>query len=283
MAYPFIDSVTGTWILADGKLLAAADPAARFCFEPTSERMFYEVVRIEAGRPLFWEDHLQRLRHSIGGLFAIPPSLYADSIRLIRANGLEGRSNLRLVLSARHTILHQTPSYYPTPEQMRQGVATGILVWERQNPNIKEIQSDYKAAVAARFAQGGPYGELFELLLADQNGDLTEGSRSNVFFIRGGQVFSAPDNRILKGITRKYVTAAIAAASGVLVEKMIGLSAIRTGEIDAAFLSGSPIDLLPIAAIEEVRLASATNPLFNRINQAYQQIVADYLDSHPVP
>jgi hypothetical protein len=64
---------------------------------------------------------------------------------------------------------------------------------------------------------------------------------------------------------------------------MIGLSAIRTGEIDAAFLSGSPIDLLPIAAIEEVRLASPPIRCFNRINKAYQQISPITWTANPVP
>jgi branched-chain amino acid aminotransferase len=246
---------------------------------PTDERMFYEVIRIEEKTPLFWEDHLLRLNHSIQDRFVIPESLYQDSLRLIAANDLD-QVNLRLVLTPGHVVLHQIPSYYPSAEQMRLGVPTGILDWERLDPNVKEINSDYKAAVAARFAKGGPFGAFFELLLADRQGELTEGSRSNLFFICGNQVYSAPDNRILKGITRQYVSAAIVAAGGQLIEKMITYAAIQDGQIDAAFLSGSPIDLLPIAAIESVQLPSAANPLFSQINLAYLQIVRDYLKAH---
>ncbi len=279
MAYPMIDGLIGPWIMLDGQLLDPQSTEARFCFKPTDERMFYEVIRIVEKIPLFWEDHLARLNRSVQDIFAIPASLYQDSLRLIAANNLD-QVNLRLVLTSNHVVIHQIPSYYPNTEQMRQGVATGILDWERTDPNVKEINSDYKSAVAARFAAGGPYGSLFELLLADRQGELTEGSRSNLFFIRGQQVLSAPDNRILKGITRHYVTAAIAAAGGQLVEKMVTYAAVEEGQIDAAFLSGSPIDLLPIAAIDSIRLPSAENQLFYRINQAYQQIVRDYLSTH---
>jgi branched-chain amino acid aminotransferase len=279
MAYPIIDTLTGAWIVVDGQMVAAADPAAQFCFAPTGEKMFYEVIRIEEQTPLFWEDHLERLRLSIAGQFAIPENLYQDSLSLIKANQVE-QSNLRLVLTEQHTILHQIPSYYPSPDQMQQGVPTGILNWERENPNVKVINSDYKVAVAERFAAGGPFGPLFELLLADRKGELTEGSRSNLFFIQGNVVYTAPDNRILKGITRTYVTAAIIAAGGQLVEKMLTYQDIAQGAADAAFLSGSPIDLLPISAIEDVQLPSAPNPLFVQINRAYQQIVRDYLDRH---
>jgi branched-chain amino acid aminotransferase len=279
LAYPIIDCLTGPWIMLDGQLLEPQCAEARCCFLPTDERMFYEVIRIEEKTPLFWEDHLLRLNHSIQDRFVIPESLYQDSLRLIAANDLD-QVNLRLVLTPGHVVLHQIPSYYPSAEQMRLGVPTGILDWERLDPNVKEINSDYKAAVAARFAKGGPFGAFFELLLADRQGELTEGSRSNLFFICGNQVYSAPDNRILKGITRQYVSAAIVAAGGQLIEKMITYAAIQDGQIDAAFLSGSPIDLLPIAAIESVQLPSAANPLFSQINLAYLQIVRDYLKAH---
>ncbi|MDD2457788.1 MAG: aminotransferase class IV [Eubacteriales bacterium] len=279
MAYPIIDGLIGAWIVVDGQMVVTTDPVAQFCFVPTEEKMFYEVIRVVEQTPLFWEDHLERLRLSIAGQFAIPETLYQDSRDLIKANQVE-HSNLRLVLTEKHTILHQIPSYYPSPEQMQQGVPTGILQWERENPNIKVINSAYKLAVAERFAAGGPFGPLFELLLADRTGELTEGSRSNLFFICGDEVYTAPDSRILKGITRNYVTSAIAAAGGQLVEKMLTYKDIATGAVDAAFLSGSPIDLLPIMAIEDIGLTSAQNPLFVTINQAYQQIVRDYLDSH---
>lgn len=279
MAYPMIDSLAGARIVLDGMLMDVSAESARICFEPVDDTLFYEVIRIESQVPLFWEDHLLRLERSIAGRFPISASLYDDALQLLEANRLE-RSNLRLVLNRQHTVLHQIESYYPSALQMTEGVATGILNWERANPNVKIVVGSYKEAVAARFAAGGPQGALFELLLADSNGQLTEGSRSNLFFIQGNQVFSAPDHLILKGITRQYVTAAIEAAGGERVERLFTLHEIEAGAVEAAFLSGSPIDLLPIRAIESASLASAGHPLFARINQAYQAIVHDYLLAH---
>ncbi len=71
-----------------------------------------------------------------------------------------------------------------------------IIDWERDNPNVKIIKADYKEAVADGFARNNKFGRPFELLLADQKGLLTEGSRSNLFFIRDNQVITAPDERI---------------------------------------------------------------------------------------
>ncbi len=279
MPYPIVDALAGTRIMANGQLLAADEPAAADLFLPTDETMYYEVIRVTEGIPLFWEDHLARLIRSVAGQFPIPGSLYAESRHLIAANP-PGPVNLRLVLTARNRVMHLTPSYYPSPAQMTAGVPTGLLAWERVDPQVKIIRADYKAAVAARFAQPGPFGPCFELLLADSHGYLTEGSRSNLFFIRGETFLTAPDNKILLGITRKYVMQALAAAGGQVQTGMVTMEDISHGRVDAAFLSGSPIDLLPISAIETIQLPSGHNPLFLKANAAYQAIVRTYLDSH---
>jgi branched-chain amino acid aminotransferase len=276
VAYPLVDEITGRWLSWDGQLVGVDDPSVSSLFQPSEGQMFYEVVRITSDIPLFWEDHMARLEASISGRIPIPPSLYAESIALIAANSIPD-ANLRIVLTSGRHVVPLTKSYYPSQESRQIGVPTGILAWERVNPNAKIILSDYKAAVAGRFAQPGPFGRCFELLLADRSGCLTEGSRSNLFFIRQNQVLSAPDNRILLGITRKYVRQAIETAGLSYCEEMLTLEAIRGGGCDAAFLTGSPIDVLPIRAIEDIELASGTHPGMRRLMAAYQTIVDGYV------
>ena len=276
MSYPIIDELTGTYVIDRGRLIPADGPDAAELILPTGRKMFYEVIRVVRGIPLFWEDHLTRLRLSVGSSMNVPESLYDDSRRLIAANGISV-ANLRVVLMDGQAVLHLTPSAYPSPDQFRDGVPVGVLDWERESPNIKLIHSGYKAAMAARYAQTGPFGRYYELLLADQQGYLTEGSRSNLFFIRGDQVLTAPDDRILKGITRKHILEAITAAGGELVEEMLTLDDIRRDSCDAAFLSSSPFDILPIRAIEEVGLKSAQNAIVQKIDRAYRHYVDRYI------
>lgn len=276
MAYPIIDALAGSWVMDQSRLLAADSPVTAALFQPTGRTMFYEVIRVVRGIPLFWEEHMDRLKLSVLPEVAVPDSLYEDSCRLIAVNGIEA-ANLRIVLLEGQAVIHLTPSNYPSQDLFEQGVPTGILAWERESPNIKIIRSDYKAAIAARFAENGPFGRYYELLLADHLGYLTEGSRSNLFFIRGTTVLTAPENRILKGITRKHILKAIAAAGGELAEGMLTVPEIRLGACDAAFLSSSPFDILPIRAIEDIRLDSAVNLLLRQIDAAYRVIVENYV------
>ena len=279
MVYPIIDQIHGEWISWQGELRLARDKSCRPLFEPGRTAMVYEVLRVVDGLPLFWEDHMQRMEKSLPLEKTLPRGLFKESLQLIQQNKVKA-ANLRIILTDAWRVLHLTPSHYPDQATKKSGVLTGLLSWEREEPNIKSIRPDYKAAVARKFAQEGPYGTYYELLLADRQEYLTEGSRSNLFFIKDHTIYSAPDSRILLGITRKHVQQAIKEAGAALAVNLLTLDDVRGGAADAAFITSSPIDILAVRAIEDLKLPSATHPLLIKIDQAYQAIVQAYLASH---
>jgi hypothetical protein len=69
MAYPIIDETAGALLIADGRLYHVDDGDARPFFLPTDETMYYEVIRVHRGVPLFWEDHADRLLRSVADAF----------------------------------------------------------------------------------------------------------------------------------------------------------------------------------------------------------------------
>jgi branched-chain amino acid aminotransferase len=279
MGYPMVEILAGSLIATPQGLLNPASPDAANYFTNCDEPVFYEVIRLIDGEPLFWDDHCLRLQKSIAGRFPIDPNrLLKESHDLIRALGPEFNfTNLRLVLQDGDYVIHLSPAYYPTAEQFTAGVAVNLLHRERKTPNIKMIDPEYKMAVADGFAAQSPNHQPFELLLVNQAGQITEGSRSNVFFIQGNAVLTAPDELILCGITRRHVFAAIVAAGAAIQFQLLTVDQIESGAVDGAFLTGSPIDILPITMIGNTRLQSAGHPLILAINEAYQTIVRSNL------
>lgn len=275
MGYPMVENLAGPLIATREGLLAADSQAAARYFDVCEQSMFYEVVRLVEGLPLFWDDHCRRLIASVGDRFVVDTDLLlARSLELVAALGSGfAQSNLRLVVHRDDFVIHLSPAYYPSAGQFAAGVPVTLLWQERKTPNIKTIDPDYKDAVANGFAAGGPFGPPFELLLVNRAGNITEGSRSNVFFIREGKVWSAPDEMILLGITRRHVFSAIQTAKATLQTGMVHVDELDSGSIEAAFLTGSPIDILPISTIGHTRLASAGHPLITAIHEAYQAIV----------
>ncbi len=276
MAYPIIDEMAGALLIADGRLYHADDGDARPFFLPTGETMYYEVIRARGGVPLFWEDHADRLLRSVGDAFPIDlPRLRNEADRLLAAEGAR-QCNIRIVVTARHAVLHLSPYYYPSDTMISEGVACGLLSWERETPQVKTVREDYKRAVAAAFAKEGPDRRPFEVLLEDRSGRLTEGSRSNLFFVRGETVFSAPDDCILLGITRRHVQRAVAEAGFALETRTFSMEELRAGAAEAAFLTGSPIDVLPIARIGSLPLDTG-NAVVRAVRERYLEILDEYI------
>ncbi|GKT16952.1 Aminotransferase class IV like protein, partial [Aduncisulcus paluster] len=90
-------------------------------------------------------------------------------------------------------------SHYPDKSVYASGVQTEILKSERANPTAKIYHDTLIETVNVLREETG----VFEVLLSDRNGCLTEGSRSNLFFVKGDCVYSAPEDDILHGITRE--------------------------------------------------------------------------------
>jgi branched-chain amino acid aminotransferase len=160
-----------------------------------ANRIVYEVIRIIDGVPLFYEDHYSRLTNSLktlGSHLETGEKLLKEQVtRLAAANG-ETNCNVKITIydeaGMQKYRLYISKSYYPSKEEVEQGVKTGLFHWERKNPNVKVIDQTYKEEAARLISENG----LFEVLLVDKYGKLTEGSKSNVFFVKGDKIFTAP-------------------------------------------------------------------------------------------
>lgn len=244
----------------------------------------YEVIRIINGVPLFFEDHYERMKGSfeaIGKFLKIGPDLLKQDIkRLLEANAL-CNCNVKIIICADNgnnricgsqtRLAYISKSYYPPREVAVEGVKTGILRMERRNPNAKLVDNEYKRAVSKRIMEGG----FFEVILVDSGWRITEGSKSNVFFVRNGSILTAPDWSVLKGITRKYVIEACKNAGYEVVERFVKFDEIK--EAKGAFLSGTSVNVLPIKSIDNMVLNSSANPIVDSVRHEYEKLLGEYI------
>jgi branched-chain amino acid aminotransferase len=111
---------------------------------------------------------------------------------------------------------------------------------------------------------------VFEVLLADRHGNITEGSRSNVFFIKDGELYTPPAAQILKGVTRLKVLE-VAEKMGLKIHEE-AISAEQALESDAAFISGTSPGVLPISSIED-RSFDVNDAVLRQIMNNYDQLL----------
>jgi len=239
----------------------------------------YEVIRIIEGIPVFLEDHLDRLYYSarLTGKDCLPGSVsLAEMIKKYITDEKKGTGNIKLSFSFNNLSaepqceLNFIPHYYPTQEEYVNGVKVGLLHADRPVPHAKVQNSD----IRDRANQSIKDNRLFEVLLIDSEGNITEGSRSNVFFIKNEKLYSSPGEKILKGITRIKVLQICENVGIPVIETAIPVNELD--KFDAAFLTGTSPKVLPISSIDNIVFKTEL-PLLIKLQILYNQLIDDYL------
>ncbi len=244
-----------------------------------SSRTIYEVIKVVSGIPLFLEKHMERLEASARlinySVTNIMNSIRESITELIKANN-SPEKNIKIIVYNMGNPVPDFMAYfirssYPTPEQYETGVHGILLREERNNPNAKVVNSGYKERVAAALAEANAY----EALLVNREGEITEGSRSNIFFVRNGKVLTAPKGNVLIGITREYVFDLCKNLGIEIIEEPISVSML--GEMDGAFMTGTSPKILPISTIDDMSFSSPKNPVIKARIRSYNDIVGKYI------
>ena len=226
----------------------------------------YEVIRLTDGEPKFLEDHYERLGRSLAAIGMLTP-FTIDELRgsiadLVYESGIRDH-NIRVEVDVSgHACMHLNPTHYPDAEMYRKGVKVGLFMGERTNPNIKMMDPELRDATDEAMKRD----ELYEVLLVDREGLITEGSRSNVFFIKKGEVFTAPPDKVLLGVTRAKIIELIRDTGAALHEESVPADSIA--EFDAAFISGTSPAVMPVASIGDVTY-DVDEPLLREIMNKY--------------
>lgn len=243
----------------------------------SSDHSVYEVIRVVDEIALFLEDHFERLISSVQVSrlqFEMDFYKFRQNItELARINQIKN-GNVKFVLSKTENevqwLFSFIPHSYPVANDYLHGVSTGLLFAERENPNAKIIQN----TIRERATQMIDDQKLFEVLLVDRNGKITEGSRSNVFFVKGNQFYTAPASQVLVGITRQKVLECISELDFTLIEEAVSVSDIES--FDAVFLSGTSPEVLSVNCIG-ANLFKANNSFVKLLAEKYKLLIKKYL------
>jgi len=228
----------------------------------------YEVIRLTDGKPQFLPEHYARLENSLGAIGMPVPftsEKLADSIRELAEEGQIRDHNLKLEVDVSgHGVLYLNPTHYPSAQQYAEGVKTELFRGERKNPNIKMMDQALRDATDAAIREHN----LYEVILVDRGGQITEGSRSNIFFIKNGEVFTSPLHQVLPGVTRGKIIE-IVRSKGIRVHEE-PISASDIASFDAAFISGTSPKVLPISSVGDIAY-DVNEPLLRDIMAWYDE------------
>ncbi len=251
----------------NGKILDADTEVRAF-------QTVYEVIRIKNGRPVFFHEHLERLRQSWYLSDRLKHRVYPDATHIagiveeiIKINGIKNQ-NVRIDLDINDLIVRPMPSYYPVDHCYAAGVDTVSMKYLRPTPNAKISNS----LLYERANELMRIENVFEILLVNDENQILEGSRSNVFFVKDNDVFTTPTENVLSGVTRNAALKIFESMPNVVVH----YDAVSLDDVymyDCCFLTGTSIDLLPVRRIDSQILDSANNMHYMQALRLYRQLI----------
>lgn len=220
----------------------------------------YEVmVQLEQG--MFYKrahlDRLQRNLEAIGIPYRVE-GLERALDPLLEASGLVGRDCMVYMQLSRGTA--------PRKHSFPQGVPPTVMMYALPLPlphiNTKTMKAismvdsrwercDIKSIslLGNVMANGAAIGKGYDEAIMVRDGLITEGSHTNIFFVKDRALHTHPANHhILDGISRKLVVALVRELDIPLIEKAVPLEDIAG--MDEAFLTGTTTQIASLVQLD---------------------------------
>ncbi|MEA1876110.1 MAG: aminotransferase class IV [Bacteroidota bacterium] len=245
-------------------------------FENGNRTWIYEVIRVQEACPVFISEHLDRLwqgatNNHVPLLFE-PNELAAGIFALIK-KGLSSVGNIRIQVDQESglTLMGVIPHRYPSPDDYQNGISVALLQTERSNPNVKSWNPLVRQYADRHMNQTASY----EVVLVDQEGYLTEGSRSNLFGIQNGRLITPPLEQVLPGITRQILLRLAHENKIPLKEARIHQTELY--QFESFFISGTSPGILPVRKIDDHSF-SPDSSIIRKLSALYRSAIEQNID-----
>ena len=270
---------TGNYLVAGKQIVPVADIHD---YVLDKDDTIYEVLRMIASKPLFLEEHIDRFIHS----FLLRQKDIAsyrqhiiNGIKLLMKHNDMANGNIRYQFNnndIRQFRAWFIPAQYPTQQQYTEGVTVMTFEAARHDPNVKARNIQLRKDTDLFIHQHN----ISEAILVNEQGYLTEGSRSNIFFIYKDIFVTPPLPFVLPGVTRQKVIGLIRDNHMKIEEKII-----RPEDAEhyaACFITGTSAKILPVSFFNHLK-TDTSNKWLLKISGLYNTLCNNYLENFQWP
>ena len=272
------------YVILNGSMRPAAEAKVSL-FSPALFSSFgvYESVEVVEGVPFHLRDHLSRLAESAEMIeLNLPYGVYDIASwvsQLIRKNGNQD-CLLRIIAlgvtqiedEALVAVLPQPLPRYPDTYYW-EGATVITFEGSRALPACKSLNTLVNYLARRQAIRAGVHEAILRT-----GSKMTEGSRSNIFAVRRGEILTPPSGQVLSGITRD-ITIRLALEAGYRVSE-VPLNLMDLPHFSEFFITSTSMHIIPIVRIGdtpvgESRVGPVTLDLMDRFEQYHQ----DYIES----
>lgn len=248
-------------------------------------KSLYDVIRVKNSIPLFLEKYLIRINRTAKlenvKLWMTDDEIIEKILKLIELNKVE-EDSLKLVFSFNNDycgdhenifLAYMMVNNAPTNEQFLRGVDTISFSAERNNPHAKVFNYKLRLATSELIKNQN----IYEVVLVDKNQNITEGSRSNIFFIKNEIVYTTLIDSVLPGITRENIIDICKKNQINIFETKIEYNQLK--DFDSVFMTGTSRKVLPVNKIDNFYF-DVNNKTLRTIQNLYNQEIENYICKH---
>lgn len=245
-----------------------------------SADIYYEVVRLLDGKFLFLQDHLKRFQTSLSGSSLQYPGTDAiiESLKLLQINNNEIFGNVRICIQRSadngiSLICYFVHYFYPEEYMYKSGVKLVTYPHVRPNPGIKKWDDRFRISVNEYIQDHCVY----EAILLNNQKQITEGCRSNIFFVdNNNRLITAPERIVLPGITRKHVLNICFEEGIEVIQKPVHLDDLAG--IPTCFISGTSPKILPVSQLDGFQF-NVDHPVLHLLMERFESLIKENLTS----
>jgi branched-chain amino acid aminotransferase len=245
-----------------------------------SADIYYEVVRLVDGKFLFLQDHLLRFQNSLAGSWLEFPGtdVIIESLRLLLIHNNETVGNVRICIQRNadngiSLICYFIPYFYPEENMYKNGVKLLTYPHVRPNPGIKKWDDLFRVSVNKYIQDHG----IYEAILLNNRQQITEGSRSNIFFLDNNKrLITAPEGDVLPGITRKHVLNICSEEGVEIIPRSVLLEELEG--IPTCFISGTSPKILPVRQLDGYQF-TIDHPVLHLLMERFERLIKENLTS----
>jgi len=270
-------------VILNGRLQPASEAKVSL-FSPALFNSFgvYESIEVIESIPFHLVDHLARLAESAEMIeLSLPYSIYDMASwvsHLISQNGKQS-CLLRVIAlgvtqaedEALVAILPQPLPRYPDRYYCK-GASAIIFEGSRPLPACKSLNTLVNYLARRQATHAG----VHEAILCTRAGEMTEGSRSNIFAVRRNELLTPPSDRVLSGITRDTIMRLAHEAGYLVAETPLDVNELP--RFQEFFVTSTSMHIIPIVRIDQApvgdgRVGPMTRDLMNRFDQYHRHYI----------
>lgn len=265
----------------------------------------YEVWRTYGGVLFAWEEHWERLERSAAAVHLPLPCTRASVLEEIRRTvaafrqqtGSTAEVYVRLQIFRGEgtigldTALAETPGFILLVQENKL-YSEAVFAAGLRLSIARDLRRNLREALNPAWKTGNYLNNILclrearargadEVLICNQQGEITEAAVSNVAFVKGGVVLTPPhDAGILAGVTRRLLLEKVAPGAGIRAVEQVVRPEDLPG-MEECFLLSTTKDLTPVASVDATRYSLLQDSVTLRLKRAFAAYTGEYTGAHP--